>query len=68
MHAREHWPDLARVKVRFRAGFRYRYLIVPELLVRTGRRLLLKLDKDYPLLDRFVAAHARVCSLAAAGP
>src|SRR5437588_12656669 len=28
MHAREHWPDLARVKVRFRAGFRYRYLVV----------------------------------------
>lgn len=23
MHAREHWPDLASVKVRFRAGFAY---------------------------------------------
>jgi hypothetical protein len=23
MHAREYWPDLAAVKVRFRAGFAY---------------------------------------------
>jgi hypothetical protein len=48
--------------------FRYRYLIVPGLLVRTGRRLLLRLDRHYPLFDRFVAAHARLCSLAPAGP
>lgn len=48
--------------------FRYRYLTVPGLLVRTGRRLILKLGKDYPLFDRFVAAHARLCSLSAAGP
>ncbi len=47
--------------------FRYRYLIVPGLLVRTGRRLMLKLGEDYPLFDRFVAAHARLCSLSAAG-
>jgi hypothetical protein len=48
--------------------FRYRYLVVPGLLVRTGRRLTLKLDKHYPLFDRFVAAHTRLCSLPAAGP
>ncbi|MCA1672542.1 MAG: IS1380 family transposase, partial [Actinobacteria bacterium] len=42
---------------------RYRYLNVPALLVRSGRRLVLKLQRDYPLLDRFVAALARLQSL-----
>lgn len=42
---------------------RYRYLNVPALLVRTGRRLVLKLQRDYPLLDAFVAALTRLQSL-----
>ena len=42
---------------------RYRYLNVPGLLVRSGRRLVLKLQHDYPLLDRFIAALARLESL-----
>jgi hypothetical protein len=42
---------------------RYRYLNVPALLVRSGRRLVLKLQRNYPLLDRFVAALARLRSL-----
>ncbi len=42
---------------------RYRYLNIPALLVRTGRRLVLKLQRDYPLLDLFVAALARLQSL-----
>jgi len=48
--------------------FRYRYLAVPAFLVSSGRRLNLKLDKDYPLFDRFRAAHARLCSLQISGP
>jgi hypothetical protein len=48
--------------------FRYRYLVVPGFLARSGRRLHLKLDSDYPLFDRFRAAHARLCSLSPAGP
>jgi hypothetical protein len=48
--------------------FRYRYLAVPGLLARSGRRLHLKLDSDYPLFDRFRAAHARLCSLQISGP
>ena len=48
--------------------FRYRYLVVPAFLVSSGRRLNLKLGSDYPLFDRFVAAHARLCSISAAGP
>jgi len=42
---------------------RYRYFNVPALLVRSGRRLVLKLQRDYPLFDRFVAALARLQSL-----
>jgi hypothetical protein len=42
---------------------RYRYLNVPALLVRSGRRLVLKLQRDYPLLGAFVAALARLRSL-----
>lgn len=42
---------------------RYRYLNVPALLVRSGRRLVLKLQRSYPLFDRFVAALTRLQSL-----
>lgn len=42
---------------------RYRYLNIPALLVRSGRRLVLKLQRDYPLLGAFVAALARLRSL-----
>ena len=48
--------------------FRYRYLVVPGLLVRSGRRLVLKLDSHYPFIDRFLAAQGRLGVLAAAGP
>ena len=48
--------------------FRYRYLVVPAFLAHSGRRLHLELDSGYPLFDRFVAAHARLCSISAAGP
>jgi Transposase DDE domain group 1 len=44
---------------------RYRYLNVPALLVRSGRRLLLKLQRGYPLFDRFAAALLRLQSLPA---
>ena len=42
---------------------RYRYLNVPALLVHSGRRLVLKLQRNYPLFDRFVAALTRLQSL-----
>lgn len=42
---------------------RYRYLNVPALLVRSGRRLVLKLQGSYPLFDRFVATLLRLQSL-----
>lgn len=42
---------------------RYRYLNVPAVLVRSGRQLVLKLQRDYPLLDAFVAALTRLQSL-----
>ena len=42
---------------------RYRYLNVPAVLVRSGRRLVLKLQRDYPLFDVFVAALTRLQSL-----
>ncbi len=42
---------------------RYRYLNVPAVLVRSGRQLVLKLQRDYPLFDGFVAALARLRSL-----
>jgi hypothetical protein len=48
--------------------FRYRYLVVPAMLVRSGRRLILKLASTYPLFDRFVAAQARLAGLQIAGP
>ncbi len=43
--------------------FRFRYLSVPAVLVRSGRRRTLKLASTYPLLDRFVAALARLRAL-----
>jgi len=39
---------------------RYRYLNIPALLVYSGRRLVLKLQRDYPLLDRFIATLQRL--------
>ncbi len=42
---------------------RYRYLNVPAVLVRSGRRLVLKLQRDYPMLGAFVAALTRLQSL-----
>ena len=48
--------------------FRYRYLVVPGLLVASGRRLVLKLRSDYPLYDRFTGAFDRLCSIAPGGP
>jgi Transposase DDE domain group 1 len=44
---------------------RYRYLNVPALLARTGRRQVLRLPRRYPLIERFVAALARMRSLPA---
>ena len=43
--------------------FRHRYLHVPGLLVSSGRGLVLKLRRDYPLLDRFLAALTRLQGL-----
>ena len=48
--------------------FRYRYLVVPGLLVASGRRLVLKLRSDYALSGRFMGAFNRLCSLAPGGP
>ncbi len=42
---------------------RYRYLAVPGLLVRSGRRLTLKLQRGYAFLRRFRAALARLRAL-----
>ncbi|MGH2747175.1 MAG: IS1380 family transposase [Actinomycetota bacterium] len=42
---------------------RYRYLNVPALLIRSGRQLVLKLQRDYPLFDAFVAALTRLQSI-----
>ncbi len=44
---------------------RYRYLAVPALLVRSGRRLVLKLHRGYALIGRFIAALARLRALPA---
>jgi len=51
-------PDDMRAK-----RLRYRYLNVPALLARTGRRLVLRLQRRYPLIERFVAALTRLQSL-----
>lgn len=45
---------------------RYRYLVVPAMLVRTGRRLVLKLSSSYPYLRRFLAALGRLRQLSPA--
>jgi hypothetical protein len=42
---------------------RYRYLTVPALVVRSARRLSLKLPRPYPHLDRFLAARRRLQAL-----
>jgi hypothetical protein len=42
---------------------RYRHFNVPALLVRSGRRLVLKLQRDYPFLDAFASALTRLRSL-----
>lgn len=39
---------------------RYRYLAIPALLVRSARRLTLKLRADYPFRRRFLAALTRL--------
>jgi len=39
---------------------RYRYLVIPALLVRSARRLTLKLRSDYPFRRRFLAALTRL--------
>jgi hypothetical protein len=44
---------------------RYRYLVVPAMLVRSARRLVLKLRADYPFLRRFLAALHRLRELPA---
>lgn len=46
---------------------RYRYLNVPALLVSSGRRLILKLREDYPLLGQFIAALNNLRSLPSPG-
>ena len=43
--------------------FRYRYLVVPAMVVRTGRQLVLRLPADWPNLDRFRAALDRLKQL-----
>jgi hypothetical protein len=45
--------------------FRYRYLAVPAMVVRTGRRLVLKITTGYPYLARFNAALHRLRTLPA---
>jgi hypothetical protein len=45
--------------------FRFRFLHVPAMLVRTGRRLVLKLPRDYPFLERFLVCHERLAAIAA---
>ena len=42
---------------------RYRYLTVPALLVSSGRSLILRLQRGYPLFERFTAALSRLQSL-----
>ena len=44
---------------------RYRYLNVPALLAHTGRRLVLRLQRSYPLMGGFIAALTRLQSLPA---
>jgi len=44
---------------------RYRYLTVPAVVVRSGRRLTVKLTDGYLYLDRFTKARQRLAKLAA---
>ena len=39
---------------------RYRYLAIPAMVVRSGRRFILKLHVDYPYLEQFTAALQRL--------
>ena len=39
---------------------RYRYLAIPGMVARSGRRLTLRLADTYPFFDRFVAALTRL--------
>jgi hypothetical protein len=45
--------------------FRYRFLTVPAMLVRSGRRLTLKFATGYPFMAQFTAARHRLQTLAA---
>ncbi|HMK98269.1 MAG TPA: IS1380 family transposase [Acidimicrobiales bacterium] len=45
---------------------RYRYLVIPAMLVRSGRRLVLRFQATYPFYKRFVAALGRLRSFQAA--
>jgi hypothetical protein len=47
---------------------RYRYLTIPAMVVRSGRRLILRLRADYPHLRRFLAALQRLRRLALPDP
>jgi hypothetical protein len=43
---------------------RYRYLVVPAIVVRSARQLTIRLPAAYPYLDRFLAARNRLRRLA----
>jgi hypothetical protein len=43
---------------------RYRYLVVPALVVRSARQLTIRLPATYPYLGRFLAARDRLRRLA----
>ena len=45
--------------------FRYRYLVVPAMVVRGGPRLTVRLSATYPFLRRFLAVLGRLRRLAA---
>lgn len=55
--------DLEDDRDRRAKRLRYGYLVVPAMVVRTSRRLVLRLRADYPLLRRFRAALARLRAL-----
>lgn len=46
---------------------RYRYLIVPAMIVRSGRQLTIRLRADYPYLRRFLTALTRLRRVVPAG-
>jgi hypothetical protein len=53
--------DAGRHQRRLRAKrLRYRYLVVPAMLVRSGRQHTLRLNASYPFRDRFLAALERL--------